>query len=408
MTLISYAQNFEDVMLWRALKGIEKGFYIDIGAMSPDTDSVTKLFYDASWRGINFEPQPQFLTTLTAERPRDINLGIAISDHTGEAEFQSVEKTGLSTLDPEAARRALNSGRSVRTIRVPVTTIAESWDRYVPPEQPVHFLKIDVEGCEEQVIRGADWRRHRPWIVVAEATVPGSSLQSHHSWEPVLLSQGYRLVWFDGLNRFYLADEHAELAEAFEAPPNVFDGFRRAAEVALETRLHAAKARLSQISELTNWVTGLTVAINELNENLSEVHAAIAEMRPLLEEERTQRQALQAELIQLQSAYERTERDAKPIWTRLLFYRSGKPRKLLRRALFHTSGKPRGIFRKWVLHSNGRPRRAFRQWISSPDYQNLRAGIKVPRIADTLSPEAARVALRIAASHQKSRTLVSE
>ena len=26
---ISYAQNFEDVMLWRALKHVEKGFYID-------------------------------------------------------------------------------------------------------------------------------------------------------------------------------------------------------------------------------------------------------------------------------------------------------------------------------------------------------------------------------------------
>ena len=32
MSFISYAQNFEDVMLWRALKHISEGFYIDIGA----------------------------------------------------------------------------------------------------------------------------------------------------------------------------------------------------------------------------------------------------------------------------------------------------------------------------------------------------------------------------------------
>ena len=42
MNFISYSQNLEDVMLWRALKHIENGFYIDVGAGSPTVDSVTK------------------------------------------------------------------------------------------------------------------------------------------------------------------------------------------------------------------------------------------------------------------------------------------------------------------------------------------------------------------------------
>ncbi|HZF37393.1 MAG TPA: FkbM family methyltransferase, partial [Blastocatellia bacterium] len=46
MSFISYAQNFEDVMLWRALKHIDRGFYIDVGANDPDLDSVTKAFYE--------------------------------------------------------------------------------------------------------------------------------------------------------------------------------------------------------------------------------------------------------------------------------------------------------------------------------------------------------------------------
>ena len=41
MTFISYAQNFEDVMLWRALKHVEKGFYVDVGAQDPVVDSVS-------------------------------------------------------------------------------------------------------------------------------------------------------------------------------------------------------------------------------------------------------------------------------------------------------------------------------------------------------------------------------
>lgn len=58
--MISYAQNFEDVMLWRALKHVKKGFYVDVGAWSPDNDSVTRFFYENGWHGINIEPNSDF------------------------------------------------------------------------------------------------------------------------------------------------------------------------------------------------------------------------------------------------------------------------------------------------------------------------------------------------------------
>lgn len=46
--MISYAQNFEDVMLERAFADLEIGFWVDVGAWDPDTDSVTRHFYDRS------------------------------------------------------------------------------------------------------------------------------------------------------------------------------------------------------------------------------------------------------------------------------------------------------------------------------------------------------------------------
>ena len=52
MTFISYAQNFEDVILQRCFANIKNGFYIDLGAWSPDIDSVTKSFYLRNWTGI--------------------------------------------------------------------------------------------------------------------------------------------------------------------------------------------------------------------------------------------------------------------------------------------------------------------------------------------------------------------
>jgi hypothetical protein len=43
--MISYAQNFEDVLISRVFSGKEGGFYIDIGAGDPIADSLTKYFY---------------------------------------------------------------------------------------------------------------------------------------------------------------------------------------------------------------------------------------------------------------------------------------------------------------------------------------------------------------------------
>ena len=64
MSIVSYAQNFEDVMLHRALKNIDQGFYIDVGANDPEIDSVTKAFYDMGWRGINIEPVAEWFEKL--------------------------------------------------------------------------------------------------------------------------------------------------------------------------------------------------------------------------------------------------------------------------------------------------------------------------------------------------------
>ena len=82
-TFISYAQNFEDVLLNRVFRDKLDGLYIDIGALHPTFDSVTRAFYDRGWSGINIEPIQDFYNAICQERPRDINLNIAISDRAG-------------------------------------------------------------------------------------------------------------------------------------------------------------------------------------------------------------------------------------------------------------------------------------------------------------------------------------
>ena len=224
MKMVSYAQNGEDVMLSRALRGVAHGFYVDVGAAGPTEHSVTRAFYERGWTGINIEPTERFFTDLTAARPHDVNLRVALDDHAGEAVFHVVEGTGLSTLDAGIADAHKPGGWPQSRAVVPTRTLADVCAEYAPPA--IHFLKVDVEGAEDRVLRGADFARFRPWIVLVEATRPLSPEPDYAAWEPLLTAASYEFVWFDGINRFYLAGEKAaELRRFFAVPVNYFDDY---------------------------------------------------------------------------------------------------------------------------------------------------------------------------------------
>lgn len=223
---VSYAQNFEDVMLWRALKHVEKGFYVDVGAHSPYIDSVTCVFYDRGWSGINIEPNPKLFEQLQKERPRDINLQVAISREVGTLGIYFFGEYGLSTVEESVAEEIKKEGYETDgPTQVEAWNLKKVWTSFVPNGQQVHFLKVDVEGHEAEVIIGNDWVRNRPWIVLVEAMQPLRQIEMHHLWEPILLQFDYRHAYSDGVNRFYVAAEHLELLPIFRYPPNAFDNF---------------------------------------------------------------------------------------------------------------------------------------------------------------------------------------
>jgi FkbM family methyltransferase len=195
-----YAQTGEDRKLAQLLGDKPNGFYIDVGAWEPLTDSVTKWFYDRGWSGINVEPVPYYHALLERERPRDINLCVAVSDRIGVTEMIVMPGSGLSTLVLENAQR---EDFVQQTLVVPVTTLAEVCRAYVPDGTAIDFLKVDVEGAEREVIAGGDWLRYRPEIVVVEAVDPRAGAPTWGAWEPMLLIASYRFIEFDGLNRWY-------------------------------------------------------------------------------------------------------------------------------------------------------------------------------------------------------------
>jgi len=247
MNFISYAQNFEDVMLWRALKHIEHGFYIDVGANDPSIDSVTKAFYERGWTGINIEPLSSHFADLEQERPLDINLCCAVGAENGEIEIWECDVRGWATASETTVNEHSDIGHTGGYHTVPLRTLADICEQHVRRE--INFLKVDVEGFEKYVLEGMNFVNFRPWVIIVEATRPNSQIMSHEEWEDILNLSDYMLVYADGLNRFYLAAERRELTPFFQFPPNVFDEFIRSEQFDAELLAQQAEVKAQQIEE---------------------------------------------------------------------------------------------------------------------------------------------------------------
>ena len=305
--IISYAQNFEDVMLWRALKHVEAGFYIDVGANDPSVDSVTRLFYEQGWHGINIEPLNNHVAALQRDRPRDINLCTAVGASVGEVDIWECDVRGWATADREVVDQHIRQGHQGRYVRTPMTTLSAVCLEHA--EDEIHFLKVDVEGFEAAVLQGMDFRRFRPWIVVVEATRPHSTEEVHQAWEPWLLQSDYALAYADGLNRFYLAGEHVELGPHFKYPPNFFDEFVKAPDIESSIWAQTIMARANEADERAGHANARTGSAELRAQNAeerathSQARLGKAEDRVTRAEERATRAEERATYAEARSTY---------------------------------------------------------------------------------------------------------
>ena len=215
--MMSYADNHEDVLLQRAFDWDSKGIYIDVGAYDPVDHSVTKHFYDRGWWGINIEPNPGPFESLRIDRKRDINLNVGLSNRDGRMTVYEAPGACWS-----ADRRLLTGffeaeESEIIERSIEITTLAAVCARHLPG-LTVDFLKIDVEGHEQEVIEGGDWSRFRPRLVLAEAL-------GFEAWEGLLLRNGYHFALFDGVNRFYVREEDIDLMLLINYPANASDCF---------------------------------------------------------------------------------------------------------------------------------------------------------------------------------------
>ena len=197
MSFISYAKYFEDVLLWRAFKSIENGFYIDAVINDPVADSATRAFYEHGWHGINIEKRNSTYPLLCNNRPGDINLLVP--------EICSGNQTDHPT-EPQVQPFSLNQNLEKYQI------------------DSIQFLILNAIEAEE-LFSTLNLNFWRPWIILVKMHESESNLQEQFPWESLIIRSGYALIYFDGINRFYVSAEHRDMQNKFTAPVNSSDDF---------------------------------------------------------------------------------------------------------------------------------------------------------------------------------------
>lgn len=203
--VVSYAQCREDIILYHVLKEVKKIKWVDVGANDPSYINVTKFFYDRGGSGINIEPLEKYKNAYEIERKRDINLNIGISEECGFLTLYGND-TGASFSDL--------SQKSFGEKKVPVDRLDNVCEKYIDKDEEIHFMKVDVEQYEKEVLASADFNKYRPWILVVEAIARG--IDKHVEWEEYILECDYVFAYFDGTNRYYVRKESIHLLERFE------------------------------------------------------------------------------------------------------------------------------------------------------------------------------------------------
>ncbi len=131
---------------------------IDVGAnVGSVLDDIVQAFPDGPH--LAFEPLPELASALQQRFP-DVDVrNVALSDHGGSAIFtRVVDAPGHSFLG-----NAAPEDTPVERFEVPVVALDDALPHGFVPA----FIKIDVEGAEEQVFRGmlGTLRAHRPLVV---------------------------------------------------------------------------------------------------------------------------------------------------------------------------------------------------------------------------------------------------
>lgn len=155
--------NLDSVIHNKYFLNKRNGTFIECGAFDGVIDSNTLFFYkNMGWVGFNIEPLPNIYYHLNNNRPRDINLNMALSDTDGVKTFTQAIADNVTYYDghfgngslehtPQHMQELNNRNCRFEKFEVKTITIPTLYEKF-QINKPIDLFILDVEGHEGRVL----------------------------------------------------------------------------------------------------------------------------------------------------------------------------------------------------------------------------------------------------------------
>ena len=173
--MIYYSQHKQDQFIYEnLLKGVHKGFFVDIGAYDGITEGSNSLFFEQlGWEGICIEPNPARFNLLVQNRECTC-FNYAIADTIGEASFLQI-LDGIDTLSglvetfSDSYKQELHRVMESNNYRHEYVSVkTERFENLVPNTKTIDYLSIDTEGNELCILETIDFNKYDIRIMTIE------------------------------------------------------------------------------------------------------------------------------------------------------------------------------------------------------------------------------------------------
>jgi len=200
---VSYSQFGEDLVLRNHFADFDNasGRFIDVGAFHPFQLSNTKLLSSLGWSGINIDCDPDKIARFQKHRPRDHNICAAVSATAQEMVWLQYPESTTDRLVTQSESELLSAcgEKPLKTTPVKALPLTEILDASPFRGNHFHYLNIDCEGHDLEVLQGLDFRRYAPELITVEAL----SEAARSGLTNFLVPLGYRLTDIVGLTLFF-------------------------------------------------------------------------------------------------------------------------------------------------------------------------------------------------------------
>ena len=200
-----YGQYGEDFILDLLLGERRSGFFVEVGCIDGRRFSNTLTFEERGWKGLCVEAHPAYIQPLHRNRPRSIICHCAAGEiDAGEATLHAYPRGTFSTLVHRQKEYFMKqrgaSEQDYEQMKVPMRRLDSLFQEHGITE--IDILSLDIEGYEVEALRGIDFRRYQPHVLVVESDDPGHEQRL----DDILLPAGYTKSIRVHQNIFYLRD----------------------------------------------------------------------------------------------------------------------------------------------------------------------------------------------------------